>query len=380
MKTRCWIILIGLVLSIGLAGCGKGGGKSESNLEKALAMLPADTSEFYFTDWALIKETEGFADLSSQDSFERRWEFMRQAFVGSVAADPPVRPRHTTANSYGLNHFQEHAENWGWDNTDLVWETNGIASGPPFYVLQFPKGFDFAPLIARLEERGFSQSEYQGATIYSHDMNLKEDWIRTTEMGILNTAMLEDEKILMMSTKLETVQTLLDTYRGDARSLVDSSAVEASVEALGQVAAALIATGVKACIGSGSDISSLIGGKISEEQLAQLEERFQQIEGLHVYDTLGVGYRYEDEKLIGLIVMHYPQEADAQADLEPRQKLAQEGISLQVKQPYSEVMFTVDEASVKGNSLILQVSPVDGMPRRLFTMFMSRDMIFAVCP
>jgi hypothetical protein len=155
----------------------------------------------------------------------------------------------------------------------------------------------------------------------------------------------------------------------------------AAIDGLGQVAAAFVALGSEACFISGDDfMSSLAGGQISEEQLAQMKERFQQLEDLHVYDVLGVGYRYEDKDLIGLIVMHYPDEADAQADLEARQQMAQEGISVQMMQPYSEALFSLDDASVEENNLILRVSPANELPRRLFQMVIRRDMGFAACP
>ncbi len=371
-----------LILGLGLAACAKGSGKEETHLKQALAVLPANTVEVYFTDWARIKETEGVPDLSSQDSFDLRFEFMRRAFIGNMTADPPVPARHAALAGFALNFFQEHAETWGWDSTDLVWEASGhMTQYPPFYVLQFPQDFDFAPLIAHLEERGFAPSQYQAATIYSHDMDPSQDWLRTTELGIVNTAVLEEEKMLIISSGLEGVQTILDAGQGEAKSLADNPANLAAIEGLGQVAAAFMALGSDACPASGDDfLSSLAGGQLSQEQLAQLEERFQQPEDLHRYDVLGVGYRYQDKELVGLILMHYPDEAAAKADLDPRQRMAQEGMSFQTMQPYSQAVFSLDEARVEENNLIFRVSPVNELPQRLFQMVLMRDMGFAVCP
>jgi hypothetical protein len=79
-------------------------------------------------------------------------------------------------------------------------------------------------------------------------------------------------------------------------------------------------------------------------------------------------------------VLHYANADHAQADLEPRRQLAQEGISLGTRQPYRETVFTVKEAFVEGSDLVLQVTPVNDMPQRLFRMIFTQDMLFAACP
>lgn len=78
--------------------------------------------------------------------------------------------------------------------------------------------------------------------------------------------------------------------------------------------------------------------------------------------------------------MHYTSPESAKADLALRRQMAQEGISLNVGQPYNETLFTLDEASVEGSDLVFQVSPISGMPRRLFDMVIADDMLFASCP
>jgi hypothetical protein len=382
MKAKHILLLsLALTLIAGLAGCGKGEDEqaSDANLNRALAMTPADASALYFTDWALIKEYEGFPDLSSQNTMDERMSFMR-AFIGSVTQE--ISPRQAVASGYGFNRFLNHAETWAWDNTDLVWEaTLEIESAPPAYVLQFPADFDFGPLLSLFDERGFSQSAYQGATVYSHEMELAAEWLRSSEFGILNTAVLEEDHRLVLSSSLAGVQAILDAQAGEAPSLADSASAQAVADRLGQVAAAIIDAGPESCLSfSENPLQALAGGEISEEQLAQLRELLEQGPALHLYTALGVGYRYEGDELVGLIVMHYPNADDAQADLEPRRQIAEEGLSLAARQPYPEVLFTVQEATVEGSDLVWQVSPVDDIPRRLFDMVLRRDMLFAGCP
>jgi hypothetical protein len=382
MKTKhTLLLLLATTLIASLAGCGKSedGAENGANLDRALALAPADASRLYFTDWMLIKDYEGFPDLSSQNTMDERMSFMR-AFIGNVAEQIPAHQ--AVASGYGFNRFLDHAETWGWDSTDLVWEaTLEIETAPPAYVLQFPADFDFGPLLALFDERGFSQSIYQGATVYSHEMDLAAEWMRKSEFGILNTALLEDDHRLVLSSSLPTVQAILDAQAGAAPSLADSASAQAVADRLGQAFAAIIAVGPASCqTFSMSPLQAFAGGEISDEQLAQLKALLKESSNLHLYTALGIGYRYAGDELTGYIVMHYLNADDAQADSEPRRQIAQEGLSLTTEKPYPEVLFTVEEAKVEGSDLVWQVAPVDDMPRRLFDMLLRGDMLFARCP
>jgi hypothetical protein len=192
---------------------------------------------------------------------------------------------------------------------------------------------------------------------------------------------LAEEKQLVLSADIGGVQSILDVIAGGASSLADVARASATVDRLGEVAAAHISSGSDTCQSSGDmSLEALLNASSSEELVEELKDQFVVAESVHPYTALGVGYRYEGDRALGLIVMHYPDADDAQADLEPRRQLAREGFSFRVRRPYSEVLFTVDEATVQDGDLVLQVSPIDNVPQRLFTMTMSRDLLFAVCP
>jgi hypothetical protein len=372
MKTRHkQITLAILMLLTGLVvACSKGEDKAASNLNQALATIPVDTSYVFFTDWALLKEYKGVPNLNSEDNLDKRTEFLISTSRDQAAA-----------SGYAVSRVRNHADYWTWDTTDLVWEVTLETDGPPTFVLQLRDDFDLAPLLNLFKERGFSQTEHRGATIYSHELDLTAEWLRTTELAIVNTAVLEEEKRLILSSSIENVKTIVSVHEGDVGSLADYQAAQATVERLGQVAAAVIGVGTDTCLGfSPNRLIEMMGQEIPKEQLAQLEALLEGEPQLHPYMALGVGYRYEGERLVGLFVLHYANADDAQADLEPRRQLAQDGISLRARQPYRDLAFTVQEAFVQDNDLVLQVSPVNDMPRRLFSIILARDMLFAACP
>jgi hypothetical protein len=384
---RVLLALAALTLFIGLAACGKGEGKKESsNLDQALRMAPADTGWFYFTDWALIKEYEGYTDISSQDSLDRRMKFLM--FGADVQAGTPMRQ--AMASAYGIQYLRNHAEVWGWDSTDLAWEITLESEGsPPLYVLKFADDFDFGPFLALLQEREFTSSEYQGVTIYSHEQDIQAEWLRSTAaFALLNTAVIEKERRLVLSSSVDSVYAVLDVFAGDAQSLADDENAQAIAGRLGEVAAAVIAAGPDTCTSFGVEVFLL--SHLTAENRERLLEKLREEYGLdkpltdqdriHPYIALGVGYRYEGEKPVGLLVFHYASETVAQTDMERRRKLADEGTSMTTRQPIRETLFTVDEANVEGSDLVWRVSPVNGIPRRLFDMVWRRDMLFAVCP
>jgi hypothetical protein len=369
-----------LVVLVMLAGCGSGdgGGEEAGHLEQALAMVPADSSRIYFTDWELIKAYEGFPELSSERPMDERMSFMK-AFIGDVATGAP--PRQAVLPGYGYNRFLIHAETWSWDSTDLVWEVSlERGSAPPAYVLQLRDDFDFGPLLELFEERGYGRSERQGVTVFSHDMDLEQEWVRKSEFGILNTAVMVDERRLVLSSALEGVQAIVDVIEGGARSLAEDPAAAATAERLGEVAAAYLSAGPTACMSSGDPLQAWSDQGMGEEQLAQMRELMEEVPPVHFYSGLGLGYRYEKERPLGLVVMHYPRTEEAEGDLETRRRLAEEGSSLAFEGTLREAVFTLEGAAVEGSDLVLRVRPVDDMPRRLFEMVFQRDMVFAGCP
>jgi hypothetical protein len=154
--------------------------------------------------------------------------------------------------------------------------------------------------------------------------------------------------------------------------MMDTSSAQATVKLLGNVAAAFI--------GSDDYICPLMESALTAEQLAQLQEQRNAGIGSHAYASLAVGYRQEGDQPVGLIVFHYADADDAEADLDLRRTLSQEGRMSQYGMRRYSVVFTVDEATVQGSDLVLRVGPSDGTLRVLHDIVETADMLFAYCP
>jgi hypothetical protein len=281
---------------------------------------------------------------------------------------------------YANGHFLRHAVNWGWDNTDLLWEANLTASGPPVYVLRFRDDFNFGPVFARLTERGYTRLEHEGIPLYSHDFDLSVDWLRTSEFAILNIAFVEAEKIFMMASSPDTVAYLLDSMAAGSTLAVVPGVVEAAA-ALGHAGAALISP--LGC--QPMDVGSLIGS--SPEEVRAMWEEWQ-ASGIHgLFTVLALGYRVEEingeQVPLGVFAHYYPLAAQAYADLEPRRILAESGQSLSREGPYADlfgvVRAEVVETGTGAANLVLALAARERPPHLFFQMVYSRDLLFAAC-
>lgn len=339
----------------------------ENHLHQALSVMPEKANFVEFTDWMRIRKDAGFEDLSSTDDWNTRIEF----FLAATG-------KYAMPSFYGVSRLENHSELWGWDSTDLDWEVRSSISIHPNYALKFRSDFDFGPFLAHLKEHRFTKTSYQNISIYSRQADTSLDLIKTTELSILNTAVIEEANLLLMSSDRDTVLLLIDAFQNKSDSLADVVPVQAVIQSLGDTPGAFIS----------SDPCSLLGPSALLEHQSDLFQDTKQIRQqldsrplLANYEALGIGYSVEGSESLGLIVLQFSDPEKAAKDLQPRQQLAQIGITRgKNPQPYEKVLFSVSNAEVEGNQIIMEVVPVNNHPSRLFQMVWSRDMIFATCP
>ena len=361
-----WIRAGLVVAMLVLAGLAPATGRAQSpqpasDLRQALAMAPVTAGTVFFTDWALLKQYKSAGGLTSKSAVQDR-----QRFILSLSKDQ------AEASAYGINYFAGHAAAWAWDSTDLRWEfTVQTASGSPAYVLRFRDDFDFTPVVAHFVKRGFSRNDYHGVPIYSHSLDFTAGWAASTDLAVFNTAVLATKRTLVLSSSAASVRGVLDVIRGAVPALTGDRWTPATISRLGTLASAVILPGSGAC--SAALSSATLQAYQHSATRTLLAE-------LHPYMELGIGYRDQGGRPVGLLVMHYLNAGEAKADLVPRRSLAQNGISSVTQVPYRDEVFTVASAVVAGSDLVMQLHPVGNEPRRLFEMVEAQDMLFAACP
>ncbi|MBW7885235.1 MAG: hypothetical protein H3C34_21915 [Caldilineaceae bacterium] len=339
-----------------------------SALTTALGFTPAGATLLQFTNWSLIKQYESAGQVTSKSSMDARMDFLLSTTRQQAAA-----------SMFTGNYLRNQAELWGWDTTDLLWEATIDGIGPPIHVLRLRADFNMAALMRRFEERDFSRSEEGDAVLYSHPLDLRVDW--RTDLAVFNAAVLPAQHILIHASSPEAVLAAVRASQGAIPTWAGLPAFTGTASALGETAAAVLAPGPSICavfdpamiVGAGD------GAPLTATELEALKaERFGD-GSLQPFLVFGVGYRSEAGRPLGVIAMRYLDAARAAADLAPRRRLAEEGLSLGANKPYAEVLFTVEDALANGPNLLLYVRPANDQPRRLFEMIYRRDLGFAAC-
>lgn len=365
--TGRWIVYIASVLCVS----GAWSAQAHSLLD-ALAWTPSDLEDplVAFTDWDAIKGSLGVPWLTGEASQDVKIEFLRR-----------LDQDYAAASAYGLFQFLGHRESWGFDTVDLAWEAEITSSGlPPTYVLKLPDGFDLARVVDRFVERGFTQTGSGRARIYSHPIDLDADWIGTSELSIHNVGVLEEERILVLSSAYRAVELLLGTYDERYASLDEIEGAVEVVESLGPSFSAYVLFGISTCLRfSATPSLGLLIEAATQTGSTALEKRFSGGSPLLPYRAFGVGYAYESGHPTGRIAFVYEDPEDAFEDLAARRQIAENGRSDVWERPLAEAYFTVDRVAAVGSSILFDVHPAAGQPRRLFQMVVYADAPFAAC-
>ncbi len=276
---------------------------------------------------------------------------------------------------FGLQYIESHANNWGWGTADLLWEAATRVGDNPVYLLKLRDDFDLNGITAKLDAHKFTKFDYQGATVFLHP-TAPQDYDKTTQRAINVTAILPDEKLLVLSYQAKSVQTVLDVNATAAPGVAANAVISGLAKQLGTADSAMVARAALTC----RKLETLISEQgVSGEMLKKVQAAYAG-QTVHAYDALGVGYQMAPGKTTGQIYMTYAKADDAKADLPVRQSNFETGLSLSAQQPYS-AFFKLDKAELVGdNQMRFTVTPADNLPKNLWTVFSRLDLAFARCP
>jgi hypothetical protein len=314
-------------------------------------LVGEDTATVYLTDWARIRGD-------------------RPVPADTAARFPLVRDlADRAASAYAVSHFRGHREAWGWDTLDLDWEATVQGDGPPLYILALGPDADLDAIMGAFRDRDFAADERPGAVVFSRTLDVSEGWIRTTELGIHNTAILAGPRLMILSSSGDDVNRAVDALAGGQPPASSSpaagtrtSAFATAVGALGAVDAAIVELR--------PDMCSTIA-RPDDPDLGPVAAR------LHPWSALAAGWPGSSSSGTARLVFAYSEPGLAEADLDGRARLARDG-SVN-RQPIAERLFRLDDARTEGSLIVLDVSLLDGRPLGILSAFMQRDLVFAAC-
>jgi hypothetical protein len=332
-----------------------------NNLAQAMALVPDSAELVTFTDWVQVKAGADAADVTGQSDAAKQ-----DALSKWLKEQTPFA-------AYGFSQIETHVKDWGWNSLDVVWEAATRVGDNPVYLLKLRDDIDLEQIKKRFEDRKFSKFGYQGATVFSFNGNA--DWAKTTQRSINTTAILENEKLLVMSYQPRNVQAILEVNARQGNALADAEVMKSLITAFSEKPSAFLAKASFACKTLDA-MAKDIG--LSTDALGKFKDSFA-TEPVHAYSSFGLGYDLEEGKTIGTVFLHYDKAEDAKADMSVRQSDLQKGMSLTSLKPYTELL-TLDKAELQGNDILLQVVPVNNSPKTLWSMITRQDMAYARCP
>ena len=353
---------------VALVGCSDEGSTPEATTEAGsdpiattLEFASSTAQEISVTDWTAIR-----AELDGGEAAEEDPASLLLSLTEAGAS---------TFVTYESEDFPDHESAWGWDLFDLAWEGYFASEGSgSAHILRFADGFDLGGVVDRFEQRGYEMEEVNGIPLYAHPdepTSIDAEWF-TTDFGlraplaVLNAGVLEEENILVLSTSKSGVEEAIATFSGETSSAAEDESYASLVDEVAGSIASYFAPGETLC-----DLAT--GGVPSPAVMEQLEE----YRG-HQYEAGAAAYFLEEGDPSGVFAFHYPSGEEAEADLELRSNAAS-GESFETLEPYAANTFQLEEASVDGQHLLLELGPSDSGQLALASAIANGDLLFAAC-
>ena len=330
-------------------------------LSEALGYAPNGSTLFAFADVAALKEHEGATDLAEQD-FEQQEEFILDLGEQGVSL-----------GLYPSWQFPRHAEIWGWDFGDVLWEAwiQPPGGGSAYFVALGPD-FDYAGLEARLEERDYQQRDVGGFPLYSHEYSVSEPWLvdnygASSPNAVLNMGIVDGEGVVLAGGRGPAEQ-VLAVHGGDPALTQDALAIGTVADLEEPVSAVLRRTGKAGC-------QRMWENRLTPALRREWESRY----SANPHEYLAAGFYWKGDERAGRAVMAYKTKALAEDDLELRRRSAIRGISTDTWDLYRDDDFMFGGIQVSGSNLVLDVAPATSGALEIVRMMYGTDLLFAVC-
>lgn len=193
-RRRTWLVaavVAGLVVAGTAVTAGTVAWKRahRSDLERAVALLPADTLRVSWTDWAGVRAALGAGDLTGSRPTGLS-AFMAKAFATDLSAASTL-----DESAVAL------ADKFGFSPADAQWEAFGQARDGAAMLLRLPDDTDFDALATRLEDLGYRApaAERTGGGVWSGGEDLVAQLDPTISPELQYVALLADQHLVVTS-------------------------------------------------------------------------------------------------------------------------------------------------------------------------------------
>jgi hypothetical protein len=335
-----------LVLLVGgLVGWRLLGG--ETPLARAMALVPADTTRFSWTDWAGVRRELG-SDVGPGSSADQVEDFMAAAF------DADLSPMSALGTSAGVMH-----EELGFSPASVSWELFAQSGDGAVEVLGVDDDVDLDAVADRLADLGWTEPEdADGVWVGGPDVLSGVGSMLTPELQ--HVALLADDGLVLTSDQAPHLERVLDGLDGDG----PDELVELATD-LGEPLAAAVYDGAYAC-------EHLAMAQADDDARAEADQLVDAAGGVHPLTGYALGRQPGGDVRA---VLQVEDADDATADAESRARLAA-GPAPGQGGDFTD-RFEVVAAGAEGREVVLDLRPADGA--YVLSELTSGPVLFATC-
>lgn len=317
-------------------------------LARAMALVPADTTRFSWTDWEGVRQELG-ADVGRGSSAEEVDAFLADAFGGDLTSMSAL------TTSAGV--IQEEL---GLSPATISWELLA-QSGTGAVEVMGADDIDLDEVADRLRDHGWTEpDEEDGVWIGGPDVLAELGSMVTPELQ--HVALLADEGLVLASDQAPYLEQVLEVVGGDADGVGDLAGVASRLE---EPLAAAAYAGAYAC-------EHLAMAQADGDAQVEADQLVEAAGGVHPLSGFAMGVLPGGDVRA---VLQVEDADDAPGDAEARAELAS-GPAPGQGGDFTD-RFSVEAAASEGREVVLDLRPVDGS--YVLSDLTSGPVLFATC-
>lgn len=324
-------------------------GRPGSELERALAMTPADTERATWTDWAGVRRELG-ASLDASSSSEQLASFLDDAFAEDLSSMSAL-----------LSSADVLQQEVGFSPATLEWELFAQSSAGAVDLMRVTEEVDLDEVGDRLEALGWQRPEEDDGTwVGGPDVLSGVGTGLTPELQHLT--LLADDDLIVSSDQIPYLEDAGAAVRGDAESADDLADLSAGLD---DPLAAAVYAGPYAC-------EKLAMAQADDDASAEADQLVERAGGVHPLTGFAMAERAGGDVRV---VMQVEDQDDAASDADARAALAA-GPAPGQGGSFTD-RFTVEQAGSRGRTITMDLEPEEG--EYVLSDLTSGPVLFATC-
>lgn len=325
---------------------------SSSDYEAAMATLPDTTLRATYTDWTGVRAAADGEGLDAGARDDEVAEFLDRAFERDLVSTSAIGDSTLAMR-----------DRYGVSPLDASWEALGQSPSGQVVVLKVGDDVDLGGVEQRLRSLGYETPD--GGVGTGGTWAGSPDLVAALDPGLTpvfqNLAVLEDERLLLLSDRAEAVSAAVEVVRGDAPALDEPDLAAAAEEPVTAV-----------LWGSDFACEDLAMASADEEDQRVADQLVQEAGG--VSPVTGLVVAMQDDGSLR-VALEFETEEQASANLQPRVDLAA-GDAPGQGGSFAD-RFTVTNGSADGETVLLELDPRGA--EFVFSDLTSGPVLFATC-